>query len=110
MRCTKKHPGAGTLAEDFRRDSVAAFAAEILQQGKSVKCVAGDHLGGETCIDCIVRLATNATKVSIDPVDRQTTIIAVNHLKEGVGVNSVAGSHAGGNTCAQVIAGVDDTY
>lgn len=111
MRVTKKHPGSGTsFAEDSRRDSASALAATNLERGWGTLCVAGDHLGGEICVDTINRLASNSTKIDYNPFDRNTTLVAVRNLREGVGVNSAAGNHAGGNTCAQVIAAVDDTY
>ena len=111
MRVTKKHPGSGTsFAEDSRRDSASSLAATNLERGQGVLCVAGDHLGGEICIDTINRLASSVSKASYNPYDRGTTLIAVRNLREGVGVNSAAGNHGGGNTCAQVIAAVDDTY
>lgn len=111
MRVTKKHPGSGTsFAEDSRRDGASALAATNLERGWGAKCVVGDHLGGELCIDCINRMAGNSAKTSFDPVDRNTTLIAVRNLREGVGVGSAAGNHSGGNTCPQVIAAVDDTY
>jgi hypothetical protein len=108
MRATTKHPGAGTFAEDARREAAAKFAASNLERGYGVLCLTGDHLGGEACVDTINRLAL--LKVSYNPYDRNTSLAAAKNLRNGVGVNSVAGSHSGGNTCAQVIAAVDDTY
>jgi hypothetical protein len=111
MRITVKHPGSNSsFVEDARRDSVSRLAVTLLEVGKGATCVSADHLGGETCIDCIVRLGSLGTKTDFNPVNRNTVLTAVRNLKEGVGVNAVAATHTGGNTCAATIAGIDDTY
>lgn len=111
MRVTKKHPGSAvSFNEDARRDAVSAYAATLLDRNMGALCVAADHLGGEICIDTIVRLGKTGTKTDYNPVNRNTVLTAVRNLKEGVGVNVAAAQHTGGNTCAAVIAAVDDTY
>lgn len=112
MRISSDHGGSGTYATDVYRENVGKAAANILEQGRSVQCVVGDHTGSETCAEVIVRLASSATKAGffIDGgkgnTGRDTILKAVKALREGVGVNAVAGTHSGGNTCAAVIAGI----
>lgn len=112
MRVSGDHAGSGTFATDAYREGLGKQAADILEQGKSVQCVVGDHTGSEACIETIIRLAPNVAKAALfadggkGNTGRDTVLRAVKALRAGIGVNAVAGTHSGGNTCAAVIAGV----
>jgi hypothetical protein len=98
--------GSGTLAVDEYRDGMGQKAAGCLSAGFGYRCVAGDHLGGELCVETIARLAgKDPTKnAGSDALANSVIQTAVNKLHAGIGVHKVAADHAGGNTCCAVIA------
>ncbi len=106
MRLDKDHPGSGTFTVDVYRDGMGQKAAGVLSAGHAVRCVAGDHVGGELCVEVIARIAgNNPTKAAgSDALLNSTIQSAVLNLRAGIGVHKVSGNHAGGNTCAAVIA------
>lgn len=106
MRLDQDHSGSGTFATDAYRDSLAAAAVAVLSAGHAYRCVAGDHLSGETCTGTIARIAgTNPAKAAgSDALANSVIQSAVLNLRAGIGTHKASADHSGGNFCAQVIA------
>lgn len=99
------HAGSGTFAVDEYRDSMGQKAAGVLSAGNGYRCVAGDHVGSELCVEVIARLSGSTSKAAgSDPLANSVIQSAVLNLRAGLGVHKASGDHAGGNFCAAVIA------
>ena len=90
--------------EDYRREGRADAALGALATGRSLLATSADHLTGELCTECIVRLQNTPSKTGVGIVPQGTVGTAIQNLKDGIGHHANSASHTGGNRCVEVLA------